>query len=295
MRVGVFGGAGFLGSHVADELSNCGHEVRIFDQHKSVYLRDDQSQYVGDILDKADIKAFIEGCDAVYNFAGLADLNVSRFEPEKTLQLNVMGNLNILEACKNNKQVKRVIFASSAYVFSDKGSFYGVSKRCAEQLIEEYYREYGLNYSIIRYGSVYGPRADKQNRVYRIVEQALRDGVIEFKGDGSEEREYIHVKDAAKLSVDVLHNEGFINQHLILTGVERFKYKELLSMIKEMLNDKIELRMLNQEYKGHYQLTPYTFNPSAGKKLVSNHFVDIGQGLLEVMDDVYTNINQQDS
>lgn len=287
MRVGVFGGSGFLGSHVADELTKCGHQVLIFDKKESPYIQDHQEFIKGDLLNKSDVESFVSRCDVVYNFAGFADLNASISDPEKTLSLNVMGTLNILESCRKHESLKRFIYASSAYVFSDKGSFYGISKRCSEQLVEEYHREWGLNYSIIRYGSVYGPRADAQNRVYRIIKQALEEKKIEFNGDGSEEREYIHVRDAAKLSVELLKSNDFLNQHVILTGVERFKYKDLLLMIQEMLQGNVELKMLNQDYKGHYNLTPYTFLPKPGKKLVSNSFVDIGQGLLEVMNDLY--------
>jgi len=287
VKVGVIGGAGFLGSHVADELSRRGQEVIIFDRLSSPYLQETQREFIGDILNKSDVMEFVAMCDVIYNFAGLADLNVSVQEPEKTLSLNIMGNLNVLEACKAHGGIKRFIYASSAYVFSSKGSFYGISKRCSEQLVEEYGCEHGLPYTIIRYGSVYGPRADQQNRVYRIIKQALTEKKIEFQGSGDEEREYIHVRDAAALSVNLLESEEFLNEHVVLTGVERFNYLSLLKMIKEMLNDEVELNMFNKEYKGHYNLTPYTFIPKPGKKLVSHSFIDLGQGLLEVMNDIY--------
>lgn len=287
MRIAVLGGAGFLGSHVADALTQQGHEVVIFDCRKSPYRQEHQTEVTGNILDKSAVMEVVSGCDAVYHFAGLADLNQSLNQPEKTIRLNVMGTLNVLEACRNQPGLKQLVFASSAYVFSAKGSFYGISKKCCEQMIEEYGREWGVPYTILRYGSVYGPRADDQNRVYRIVRQALREGRLSFTGSGDEEREYIHVKDAARLSVEVLGHPEFIGQHVILTGVERFKYLDLLHMVQEMLNHRVEVELYNEEYKGHYRLTPYTFSPTPGRKLVSNPYVDFGQGLLEVMEDIY--------
>src|SRR5690349_17052567 len=119
----VFGGSGFLGSHVADELSNQGLDVTIFDIKGSTFLKPNQRQVVGDILDKATVMQACEGMDYVYNFAGLADINEARENPELTAQLNVMGNVYILEAARKFK-AKRFIYASTVYVYSESGSFY---------------------------------------------------------------------------------------------------------------------------------------------------------------------------
>ena len=83
-------------------------------------------------------------------------------------------------------------------MLSRKGAFYGTSKRCSERIIEQYHEEFGLAYTILRYGSVYGDRADETNRIHRMLRQALIEGRIVFPGDGSEEREYIHAEDAAR-------------------------------------------------------------------------------------------------
>ena len=282
MKVLVIGGSGFLGSHVADELSNIDYEVTIGDIVKSEYIQKSQSFLKLDIMDVDLLIEKIKDFDVVYNFAGLADINVALTNPLKTVELNILGNTNILEACRINK-IKRYIYASSAYVFSNKGSFYGISKQASERLIEEYSQSFGLNYTIIRYGSVYGPRADAQNRIYRMVKQAIDDGKITYTGNGDEIREYIHVRDAASLSVEIL-NEKYINEHLILTGVEKFKYSELLNMIKEIMNNEIEIEYLNNEYSGHYEISPYSLHhPKVGKKIINNPFVDFGQGLLEVI------------
>jgi len=282
VKVLVIGGSGFLGSHVADELSNIDYEVTIGDIVKSEYIQKSQSFLKLDIMDVDLLIEKIKDFDVVYNFAGLADINVALTNPLKTVELNILGNTNILEACRINK-IKRYIYASSAYVFSNKGSFYGISKQASERLIEEYSQSFGLNYTIIRYGSVYGPRADAQNRIYRMVKQAIDDGKITYTGNGDEIREYIHVRDAASLSVEIL-NEKYINEHLILTGVEKFKYSELLNMIKEIMNNEIEIEYLNNEYSGHYEISPYSLHhPKVGKKIINNPFVDFGQGLLEVI------------
>jgi len=281
MKVVVFGGSGFLGSHVVDELLNRGYKVRVCDIVKSKCI-DKKIFFQCDILDLESIKKAIKGFDVVYNFAGLADINIAIKEPLKTIQLNILGNTNILEAMRV-EGIKKIFYASSAYVFSNKGSFYGISKQSSEKIIEEYSRLFGIEYIIIRYGSVYGPRADKQNRIYRILKDAIEKKKISFLGSGKEVREYIHVKDAAKLSVDLLE-KNYKNEHFILTGVEKYTYKELLELIKEMFDEKIEIEFKNQEYKGHYMITPYSVNePKIGKKIVNNPYIDFGQGLLELI------------
>ncbi len=291
MRIIVFGGSGFLGSYVVDELIARGHEVSVFDCQRSSHNNSRANVILGDLLDSAAVTNAVQGHQIVYNFAGLADLNDSVDRPVETVRLNVMGNLNVLEACRRH-DVSRFVYASSVYVHSRKGAFYGASKKSSELLIEQYGELYGLDYTIIRYGSVYGERANSSNRIYRIIRQALTEDKVTFAGDGSEEREYIHGRDAAKLSADILDSR-FKNQNVTLTGVERFRYSDLLGMLKEMMNGKIEIEMLDQDYKGHYTITPYSFSPSVGVKLVNNPSIDFGQGMLECIEHVFDELRHE--
>ena len=292
MKVLVFGGAGFLGSYVVDELIGRGHEVTVFDLRASPYVNGSATMIVGDIMDAAAVESAASDQEAVYNFAGLADLNDSIDNPVETVTLNVMGNMHILEACRR-AGVKRFLYASSVYVFSRKGAFYGVSKKSSELIVEQYGEKFDLDYTIIRYGSVYGERGDSNNRIYRILRQALTEQKITFQGNGSEEREYIHGRDAGKLSVQVLEDGSYIRQNVILTGVERFKYTDLLSLVREMMNSSITIEMLDQDYEGHYVLTPYSFSPTIGVKLVNNPGIDFGQGLLECLNSVYHELQEE--
>lgn len=290
MNILVLGGAGFLGSFVADECTKQGHQVTVFDRIPSPYLQPAQRMMLGDILDRQAVHEAVAEKDVVYNFAGFADLNAAINNPLPVLEVNILGNANVLDACMTHS-VTRFVYASTAYVFSSKGSFYGVSKRCSEKIIEEFSQQFGLNYTIIRYGSVYGPRADEQNRIHKLVKEALVDGKIVFQGDGEEEREYIHVQDAATLSLKILENE-YCNQHVMLTGVERFKYSQLLNMIKEMLGNELDIEYLGKEYQGHYVYTPYSFTPEPGKKMICNPFIDFGQGLLQTISEIHHSLHE---
>ena len=168
--------------------------------------------------------------------------------------------MHILEQCVKNN-ISRFIYASSAYAMSNKGSFFGISKLASEKIIEEYFKIYGLPFTILRYGSVYSERSFDNNYIYNIVKSAVFDGVINHNGDGNELREYIHASDASKLSVDVIESDNYKNLHVILTGNERMKRSDLFNMINEILNDKIDINYTNDGYHNHYNFTPYSLIP----------------------------------
>ena len=126
------------------------------------------------------------------------------------------------------------MYASTVYVYSDSGSFYRCSKAACEHYIETYRKQYKLNYTILRYGTLYGNRADTKNSVYRFITHAMIEGKITYPGDGCEIREYINVLDAAQASVEIL-SEDFVNEHVIFTGHSPMKVSELFMIIREIL------------------------------------------------------------
>lgn len=286
-KVIVLGGCGFIGSYVVEELLNRGYDVVAADLNSSKYINE-KNFIKCDILDIKSVNEVIKGASIVYNFAGFANLDDAIANPTKALELNVMGNLNILEACKNH-HVKRFVYASSAYAMSDKGSFYGISKLTSEKLTEEYYKKFGLEFTIVRYGSVYGERDYHNNYIYNLLKKSLKTGEINHSGDGEEIREYIHVVDVAKLAVDIIESDEFINEHIILTGIERIKRKELFDMINEILGGKLKINLCNDGYHNHYKITPYSFLPTRSKKLTANPYIDMGQGLLDCLKDIEEN------
>lgn len=292
MKIVVFGGSGFVGSYVVDELMAQGHEVICADLIEPKFTPDVSFHEV-DILDPEKISALIDtSVDVVYNFAGFAALDKAILEPLRTVQLNILGNTHILEACRKAK-VKRFVFASSAYALSDKGSFYGISKLSSEKIVEEYAAQFDMDYTILRYGSVYGDRADEDNGIYGLLQQALQTKVIRHRGNGEEVREYIHCRDAAKLSVDILAPE-YKNKHLILTGLEKLKYKDLLTMLTEIFNNEISIEYVDDADPAHYLVTPYSFRPIIGEKLTNNPYVDLGQGLLECITTMHQQLSGED-
>jgi len=135
LNIMVTGGSGFLGSHIADALTNAGHNVFIYDIKPSPYLKAEQRMIDGDILDEKELARRMEGIDVVFHLAALADLDVAQDNPHDAMRINVLGTANILEAARK-ANVKRVVFASTIYVNSRTGSFYRVSKHSCELLLE---------------------------------------------------------------------------------------------------------------------------------------------------------------
>ena len=289
-KILVFGGFGFLGYYLVHELLNRGYEVTVadFDENKKL---DYNITYVRcDITNKENVESVFKNkqFDIVYNLAGFANLDTSIKYPLETIQLNVIGNMHILEQCVKNS-ISRFVYASSAYAMSNKGSFYGISKLASEKIVEEYLKKYSLPFTILRYGSVYSEKSYDNNYIYNLVKSAVLEGKINHNGDGNELREYIHAADASKLSVDVIESEDFKNLHVILTGNERMKRSDLFNMVNEILNDQVEIKYKNDGYHNHYNFTPYSFEPSVSRKLSANPHIDMGQGLLECVRSVHKN------
>lgn len=288
----VFGASGFLGSHVAEALSTAGYQVRLFDRYPSPYLRSGQEMIVGDIMDINQVTEAAQGASIVYNFAAIADIDEAHNKPVETATVNVLGNMHALEAARK-VGARRFVFASSVYVYSESGSFYRASKQAAERFTETYHDRYGLEYNILRYGSLYGRRADKRNGIYRMLYEAVQQHSITYRGGGDSIREYIHVEDAARMSVQILAPE-YANRHLILTGQERMRIRDVMTMISEMMPWPIELHFDEANSIHHYEVTPYAFQPRIGRKLVLNEHVDLGQGLLDCLREIHKDSQHAD-
>ncbi len=282
MKITVFGGSGFLGSHICDKLTEAGHEVTIVDLNPSPWLKPEQKMLVGSILDEETVDKAVADADFVFNYAGIADIGEANNRPVDTARLNVVGNVMALEACRRHK-VKRYVFASSLYVYGRSGGFYRCSKQACEIYIENYQAMHGLEYTILRYGSLYGPRADNRNAIHRFVHEAMTTGCITYYGAPTALREYVHADDAAQATLEVL-DPAYVNQNIIVTGNQPMRVGDLFKMIGEILGKDIEIHYQNDPNSGHYQITPYAFMPKIGRKLVPPLTVDLGQGILRVME-----------
>jgi UDP-glucose 4-epimerase len=289
-KVVVVGGSGFMGSHTADVLSSRGYNVTIYDSIQSPWLRQDQKMVIGDILDQTLLNSVIDGAKYVYHYAGIADIAEAKKRPFDTINLNVIGTTNVLEASVNAR-VQRIIYASTMYVYSPYGSFYRASKQASETIIEAYHEEFDLDYTLLRYGSLYGPRAQEWNGLKRYVSQLLKGSSLNYWGTGKERREYIHAVDAAKLSVDIL-DSIHTNKAITVTGQQVLTSDEMIDLIFEIIGKKRNVNYVSSDTShGHYISTPYRYTPKQAKKLVPSEFIDLGEGILEIVEELHNGNN----
>jgi len=284
MKIIVTGGSGFLGSHVADELSKRGHDVTIFDKKKSKWIRSDQKMYLGDILNPKDLESAIKCADVVFHFAALVDLSHTLKEPINTVRVNILGTVLALELCCKHK-IKRFIHASTIYVNSVDGGFYRSSKKAAEDYVEEYKKIHNLNYTILRFGSLYGQRADATNGVRKILTDAIVNDEMSYAGSRKTVRRYIHVLDAAKACVDIL-KEKYKNKHLTITGKKEIKMTMFLKKLSKILKISKKIKYQNKKIIGHYETTPFTYKFKKGQIFKLKSSINIYHGILKLIDEI---------
>jgi len=285
----VIGGSGFIGSHTADELSKSGKVVSILDKHPSSWIRDDQTMIVADAMDSDILESSMQNIDCVYYFAGIADIGEAKSNPYNTIEINILGLTKALEAAVKYN-VKKFIYASTMYVYSSHGSFYRASKQAAEIIIEAYQENYGIDFVFLRYGSLYGPRSQDWNGIKGFAKQVIKTGSLKYSGNGSEVREYIHVLDAAKLSVKALQEE-YKNRAITVTGQQSMKVSDMFSMIFEIEGKEVNINYMDDNKdSNHYGNTPYRYVPKTSMKIIPNEFVDFGQGLLDIVEEIHNSL-----
>jgi UDP-glucose 4-epimerase len=239
VKIAVTGGAGFIASHVVDAYLDGGHEVHVIDDFstgQNVNVNSQATLHRVDIAEK-EAARLIEQIkpDVLNHHAAQMDVRHSVADPMFDARVNILGFINLLEACKNSG-VKKIIFASSGgAVYGEQKVFpapeshdtepaspYGVSKRAGELYLSYYRQAFGLPYIALRYANVYGPRQSAQGEagVVAIFLSALLAGKTPvINGDGRQTRDYVYVGDVVAANVAALQS-SFIGPINIGTGVE---------------------------------------------------------------------------
>ena len=279
----VLGGSGFLGRYLLKEIINTYQEVIVYDKSPILDGPEGLTHVNGDILDSELLGSTLSGCDILFHLAGCSDIEDCIEDPVGATEANILGTAKVLEAARINN-VKKFVFASSLYVYSRVGGFYRVTKKACEELIEEYQKQFGLSYIILRFGTIYGPYADDRNSVFRYVSQAIESGEINYVGSGAEIREYIHVIDAVKQAA-TLANQDKKNIKYLITGNSPTRTRDLFELIGEVLGKPVKVNY-DKGARGkssHYKISPYAYREDHALKVNNDTYIDLGQGVLDLV------------
>ena len=264
-KIIIYGGCGFLGTYVVKELLGKNYFVIVFDKIKKK-LKNKNLKYIkGDINNYKQVKKAMKNCEYVINLAGISDIGEALKKPIETVKTNILGTVNILEACKD-LNINKHIFASSIYVLSSQGGFYRTSKCSSELYIQEYKKRYNLDYTIIRYGSIYGEGANIKNGITNIIYNCLKSGELRYSGTIKAVRNFIHAKDAAKLTIKAL-SQRYSNASVLITGGTKVKIKDLMNYLKKKLGIQKKLVYSNRTELGHYNTNPFSYKKIKNKVL----------------------------
>lgn len=264
----VIGGSGFLGSHLADYLLKKKHIVSVLDIKKSEWIQKKHRFIKGNILNPKILDTAIQNKDYVFMFAGLSDLEKAIKEPLNSIKLNIFGSSLVAEKCIKHR-VKRLIYASSIYSNSMEGGFYRCSKRSAEDYILEYSKIAKLKFTILRYGSLYGPRSDSRNGMYKMLKESVLYKKAKYYGYPFNQRKYLHVEDATKFTYKILKKK-YENRFINLVGNKTIKISKLLDTIEKLLKFKIQKIYLKKNDIGHYVKKPTTLKINSGINVNAN-------------------------
>jgi UDP-glucose 4-epimerase len=267
----VIGGAGFIGSHIVDQLLDTPvAEVTVLDnfvrgarenlQHAA---RDERVEVVdGSVMDRELLAALMKEADYVFHLAALW-LYECVHEPRKALEHNIVGTYNVVEAA-HEAGVKKIVYSSSASVYGDalftpmtedhpfnNRTMYGATKIAGEQFFRAFNEQHGLDYAGMRYMNVYGPRMDYKGTYVSVIMKVLDridagEAPVIF-GDGSQAYDFVHVSDVARANILALTSDASTDRNYnVGTGIKT-TIKELVDALLEITGSDLETEYRPQE------------------------------------------------
>ncbi|MDX6451224.1 MAG: UDP-glucose 4-epimerase [Gaiellaceae bacterium] len=249
MNVLVTGGAGFIGSHVVDKLLAAGHEPRILDLIPSAHHPEVET-VLGDLCDPAIVQRALDGVDAVLHLAAVADVDQVAKNPRLTDQVNTRGTHALLEGARA-VGIQRFVYASTIWVYGDAAGpeavdedtplglpkhFYTATKIAGEMYTASYGELYDLEWTILRFGIPYGPRARPTAVVPAFTAKALAGQPLTIAGDGTQSRRFVYVEDLAEGVVAALVPEA-ANRVYNLVGRENTSVRAIARAVRDVVGD----------------------------------------------------------
>jgi UDP-glucose 4-epimerase len=250
MKIALVGGSGFIGSATSRLLEVHDHDYTVIDIVKPNFHS--KFKYC-DVLNSDRVEECLQGFDIVYMFAAVSNAHDNRREPVFSIDTNIMGLTNVLNACVINK-IERIVFCSSVWVYStaldhdvDESTpldinqsthIYTSTKMSGEMLVRSYQSTYGLDYTIVRYGIAYGTGANMETALSTFVRRAKQNKTIKIFGDGEQARNFMHVTDHARANLYVL-NDKCVNEVINFDGPAPVTLNDIVKFISEKHPDPI--------------------------------------------------------
>jgi UDP-glucose 4-epimerase len=307
-KIVVTGGAGFIGSHIAENLAKDGHEIVIVDnldpyysvalkmRNLNIILNSDNATFINaDVTDLSMMKEILDGTvDYFYHEAAQAGVRISVEDPFKPNDVNVLGTLNVLKASLDSG-VKKVINASSSSVYgkvkylpfdeqhpTEPVSPYGVSKLAAEHYCRVFYEVYGLPTTSLRYFTVYGPRMRPDLAISIFTRKMLANEPITVFGDGKQTRDFTYIDDVVEANKRLINNKLTDGKVLNIGGGNRISVNDLIENLRSITGSTSEVIYAGKQ-KGDTEDT--LANIDLGNKLIGyKPLFDITKGLNKFVD-----------
>ena len=232
---------------------------------------------MADIKDLKALEKATKKVDILFHFAASADLINSNKYPFLAIDSNITGTVNVLKAFVKNK-IKKIIFASSIYAISEQGEIYSRTKLASEMIIESICKKYNIKYVILRFGTVYGERANKFNTVKNFIDQAKKNKKIFRNTQGKELRSYINVKDVIKI-IFLLNQKRFENNYYNIFGNKKITVRKLLNIIKNKMPGTKIFYSKKDNRKFNYKTNPFTYKLRKGKVVKLENYINLEEGL----------------
>lgn len=259
----ITGGAGFIGSHIADELIN-DNEITIIDNLSTGNIKNlnepehDNLEFIHEDLCKTNLDDITSGIDYIFHLAAMASVPLSVEKPVACNEINVNTTVKLLKSAVDN-DVKKIIFSSSSAVYGQNTNMplketepfmptspYAASKASCEVYLKSFYESYGLNYTALRYFNVFGPKQDKNSQyaavIPNFISSLLEGKRAEIYGDGEQTRDFVYVGDVVKANINACKSNynGAVN---VASG-KKITINRLYEIIRGTLGSELEPKYL---------------------------------------------------